>query len=56
MVMATTSLKFKFILPAKGGKKIKLRCWLVLVGKENNTQDSLISHEHSTIIKVSSGI
>lgn len=55
--MATTSLKFNFILPAKGGKKkIKLRCWLVLVGKENNTQDSLISDEHSTIIKASSGI
>lgn len=42
--MGTTALKFKFILPAKGGKKrIKLRCWLVLLGKENYTKGSLVS-------------
>lgn len=42
--MGTTSLKFKSILPAKRGKKkIKLHCWLALIGKENDTKESLIS-------------
>jgi len=42
--MGKTSLKFTFILSAKRRKKkIKLCCWLVLIGKENDTKDSFIS-------------
>lgn len=51
--MGTKSLKFEFILPANGKKKIKLHCWLALIGKENDTPKTLISEEHSTILKAS---
>lgn len=55
--MGTTSLKFKSILSEKRGKKkIKLHCWLALIGKKNNTKESSISQEDSAVLKASSRI
>lgn len=55
--MGTTSLKFKSILSEKRGKKkIKLHCWLALIGEKNNTKESSISQEDSAVLKASSRI
>lgn len=36
--MGMTSVKF-ILYVKQGKKKIKLCCWLVLIGKENDTKD-----------------